>query len=144
MTGLYLEEFELSQVLRHDIRRTVIETDNVLFSSMTLNPATIHLDAEDAKGTEFGRLLMNSAFTPGLIVGISVGNTTLGTMVGNLGWDEARFPRPVFAGDTLRVESAALRKAAQRVAADERSRHLPPHRLEPAQRVRSRHASGRH
>lgn len=108
MAGLYFEEFKIGQVFRHDVRRTVTETDNVLFSTMTHNPAAIHLDAEYASSTEFGRPLMNSAFTLGLMVGISVADTTLGTTVGNLGWDEVRFPKPVFAGDTLRVESEVL------------------------------------
>ena len=110
MAGLYFEQFEVGQIFRHDIRRTVTETDNVLFSTMTHNPAAIHLDAEYAKTTEFGKPLMNSVFTLGLMVGISVGDTTLGTTVGNLGWDEVRFPRPVFAGDTLHVESTVLEK----------------------------------
>jgi acyl dehydratase len=110
MAGLYFEQFEVGQIFRHDIRRTVTETDNVLFSTMTHNPAAIHLDAEYAKNSEFQRPLMNSAFTLGLMVGISVGDTTLGTTVGNLGWDEVRFPKPTFAGDTLRVESAVLEK----------------------------------
>lgn len=110
MAGLYFEQFEVGQVFVHDIRRTVTETDNLLFSSMTHNPAAIHIDAEYAKTTEFGKPLMNSAFTLGLMVGISVGDTTLGTTVGNLGWDEVRFPRPVFAGDTLHVQSKVLEK----------------------------------
>ncbi len=110
MAGLYFEQFEVGQIFRHDIRRTVTETDNVLFSTMTHNPAAIHLDAEYAKETEFGKPLMNSVFTLGLMVGISVGDTTLGTTVGNLGWDEVRFPKPVFAGDTLHVESEVLEK----------------------------------
>ena len=110
MAGLYFEQFDVGQVFRHDIRRTVTETDNVLFSTMTHNPAAIHLDAEYAKGTEFGKPLMNSVFTLGLMVGISVGDTTLGTTVGNLGWDEVRFPKPVFAGDTLHVETTVLEK----------------------------------
>lgn len=110
MAGLYFEQFEVGQVFVHDIRRTVTETDNILFSSMTHNPAAIHIDAEYAKTTEFGKPLMNSAFTLGLMVGISVGDTTLGTTVGNLGWDEVRFPRPVFAGDTLHVQSKVLEK----------------------------------
>lgn len=108
MAGLYFEQFQVGQRFTHDVRRTVTETDNVLFTAMTLNPAAIHLDAEYAKTTEFGRPLVNSAFTLGLMVGISVGDTTLGTTVGNLGWDEVRFPAPVFAGDTLRVESEVL------------------------------------
>ena len=110
MAGLYFEQFEVGQIFRHDIRRTVTETDNVLFSTMTHNPAAIHLDAEYARTTEFGKPLMNSAFILGLMVGISVGDTTLGTTVSNLGWDEVRFPKPVFAGDTLHVESAVLEK----------------------------------
>lgn len=108
MAGLYFEQFQVGQRFTHDVRRTVTETDNILFTTMTLNPAAIHLDAEYAKTTEFGRPLVNSAFTLGLMVGISVGDTTLGTTVGNLGWDEVRFPHPVFAGDTLRVESQVL------------------------------------
>ncbi|MGH8816613.1 MaoC family dehydratase [Achromobacter pestifer] len=108
MAGLYFEQFQVGQRFTHDVRRTVTETDNVLFTTMTLNPAAIHLDAEYAKTTEFGRPLVNSAFTLGLMVGISVGDTTLGTTVGNLGWDEVRFPNPVFAGDTLHVESQVL------------------------------------
>lgn len=110
MAGLYFEQFEVGQTFKHDIRRTVTETDNVLFSTMTHNPAAIHLDAEHAKDTEFGKPLMNSVFTLGLMVGISVGDTTLGTTVGNLGWDEVRFPKPVFAGDTLHVETQVLEK----------------------------------
>ena len=110
MAGLYFEQFAIGQVFKHDIRRTVTETDNLLFSTMTHNPAAIHIDAEYAKTTEFGKPLMNSVFTLGLMVGISVGDTTLGTTVGNLGWDEVRFPKPVFAGDTLHVESRVLEK----------------------------------
>lgn len=110
MAGLYFEQFDVGQTFRHDVRRTVTETDNVLFSTMTHNPAAIHLDAEYAKTTEFGKPLMNSVFTLGLMVGISVGDTTLGTTVGNLGWDEVRFPKPVFVGDTLHVETSVLEK----------------------------------
>ena len=110
MAGLYFEQFEVGQTFRHDIRRTVTETDNVMFSTMTHNPAAVHLDAEYAKTTEFGKPLMNSAFLLGLMVGLSVADTTLGTTVGNLGWDEVRFPRPVFAGDTLHVETLVLEK----------------------------------
>ena len=110
MAGLYFEQFEIGQVFKHDIRRTVTETDNILFTTMTHNPAQIHLDAEYCKDTEFGKPLMNSVFTLGLMVGISVGDTTLGTTVGNLGWDEVRFPKPTFAGDTLHVESRVLEK----------------------------------
>lgn len=109
MAGLYLEEFVVGQVFAHPIRRTVTEMDNVLFSAMTHNPAALHLDEQYCREhTEFGQRIVNSAFTLGLMVGISVGDTTLGTTVGNLGWDEVRFPKPVFHGDTLRVESQVL------------------------------------
>lgn len=114
MAGLYFEQFEIGQRFVHDIRRTVTETDNLLFSTMTHNPAAIHLDAEYAKSTEFGKPLMNSVFTLGLMVGVSVGDTTLGTTVGNLGWDEVRFPKPVFVGDTLRVQTRVLEKRESR------------------------------
>ncbi len=108
MTGLYYEDFEPGSVFRHALRRTVTEADNLLMSTLTHNPAPLHLDAEYCKGTEFGRILVNSCFTLSLMVGISVGDTTMGTTVANLGWDEVRFPRPVFIGDTLRVETEVL------------------------------------
>lgn len=109
MAGLYFEQFTVGQVFEHAIRRTVTEADNVFFSALTHNPAALHLDEEYCRThTEFGQRLVNSAFTLGLIVGISVGDTTLGTTVGNLGWDEVRFPRPVFHGDTIRVESVVV------------------------------------
>lgn len=110
MAGLYFEEFEVGQIFRHAIRRTITETDNVWFSAITHNPAALHLDEEYAKGTEFGTRIVNSCFTLGLMVGISVGDTTLGTTVANLGWDEVRFPKPLFHGDTIRVESEVLLK----------------------------------
>jgi acyl dehydratase len=114
MAGLYFEQLEPGRRFVHDIRRTVTETDNLMFSVMTHNPAAIHLDAEYSKSTEFGKPLMNSVFTLGLMVGVSVGDTTLGTTVGNLGWDEVRFPRPVFVGDTLRVETVVLEARVSR------------------------------
>ena len=110
MAGLYFEEFTVGQVFHHAIRRTITETDNVWFSAITHNPAALHLDEEYAKGTEFGTRIVNSCFTLGLMVGISVGDTTLGTTVANLGWDEVRFPKPLFHGDTIRVESEVLTK----------------------------------
>jgi acyl dehydratase len=106
--GLWFEELQVGQVFDHAIRRTVTETDNLLFSALTHNPAQLHLDAEFMKDSEFGRLLVNSTFVLGLMVGVSVGDTTLGTAVANLGWDEVRFPRPVFVGDTLRIETEVL------------------------------------
>lgn len=110
MAGLYFEEFEVGQVFRHAIRRTITETDNVWFSAITHNPAALHLDEEYAKTTEFGTRIVNSCFTLGLMVGISVNDTTLGTTVANLGWDEVRFPKPLFHGDTIHVESEVLLK----------------------------------
>ncbi len=109
MTGLYYEEFELGMVFKHSMRRTVTEADNTLVSALTHNPAALHLDEEYCRNeTEFGQRIVNSVFTLGLMVGISVGDTTLGTTVGNLGWDEVRFPRPVFHGDTLRIETEVV------------------------------------
>ncbi|KAJ3341963.1 hypothetical protein HDU93_003784 [Gonapodya sp. JEL0774] len=109
MPGLWFEEFRVGQIFKHPMRRTVTETDNVLFTAMTHNPAALHLDEDYMnKNSEFKTRIVNSGFTLALMVGISVGDTTLGTTVGNLGWDEVRFPRPVFHGDTLRVESEVL------------------------------------
>jgi acyl dehydratase len=109
MAGLYFEEFQLGQVFKHAIRRTLTEADNVFFSALTHNPAPLHLDEEYCRReTEFGRRIVNSALTLGLMVGISVHETTLGTTVANLGWDEVRFPKPLFHGDTIRVESEVV------------------------------------
>lgn len=109
MSGLYFEEFSVGQKFEHDIRRTVTETDNLLFTTMTHNPAFLHLDEEYCRNhTEFGQRIVNSCFTLALMVGVTVSDTTLGTTVANLGWDEVRFPRPVFHGDTLRSESEVL------------------------------------
>ena len=102
MAGLYFEEFTIGQKFEHVVRRTVTEMDNVLFSALTHNPAPLHLDEEYCREhTEFGQRIVNSAFTLGLMVGVSVADTTLGTTVGNLGWNEVRFPRPLFHGDTV-------------------------------------------
>ncbi|MEM7281685.1 MAG: MaoC family dehydratase [Pseudomonadota bacterium] len=116
MGGLFFEEFSVGQSFEHAIRRTVTETDNVLFTTMTHNPAAIHLDAEYSKNTEFGEVLVNSMYTLALIVGISVNETTLGTTVGNLGFSEVSFPKPVFVGDTIRVETTVsdLRESRSR------------------------------
>ena len=109
MTGLYFEEFQVGQVFDHALRRTVTEADNVFFSALTHNPAALHLDEEYCRNeTEFGQRLVNSCFTLGLMVGISVGDTTQGTTVANLGWDEVRFPKPLYHGDTVRVQSEVL------------------------------------
>ena len=116
MAGKYFEEFAVGQTFVHEIRRTVTDMDNILFSALTYNPAAIHIDHEYAKTTEFGRPLINSIFTLGLVVGLSVQDTTLGTTVGNLGWEEVAFPKPVFAGDTIRSETrvVALRDSKSR------------------------------
>ena len=108
MAGLYFEEFEPGKVFAHAMRRTITEADNTFFSALTHNPAALHLDAEYCKTTEFGQRIVNSALTLGLVVGISVGDTTLGTTVANLGWDKVRFPKPLFHGDTIRVETEVL------------------------------------
>ena len=111
MAGLYFEEFSVGQTFEHAITRTLTEMDNVLFTALTHNPARLHLDEEYCKNeTEFGQRIVNSAFTLALVVGITVYETTLGTTVANLGWDEVRFPRPCFHGDTIRVESEVLEK----------------------------------
>ncbi len=108
MSGLYFEDFNIGQTFKHPIHRTITEADNVWFSTLTHNPAPLHLDAEYCKTTEFGRPLVNSGLTLGFMVGISVGDTTLGTTVANLGWDDVRFPKPLFHGDTIRVETEVL------------------------------------
>lgn len=111
MAGLYFEQFEIGQVFRHSMRRTVTEADNVWYSTATCNPAAIHLDEQYCKEhSQFGTRIVNSGFTLGLVVGLSVGDTTLGTTVGNLGFDKVRFPNPVFHGDTIRVETEVLDK----------------------------------
>ncbi|MBI1179714.1 MAG: MaoC family dehydratase [Alphaproteobacteria bacterium] len=109
MPGLYFDELRVGQRFEHPISRTVTEADNLIFSALTHNPALLHLDEEYCRTqTEYGQRLVNSCFTLGLMVGISVGDTTLGTAVANLGWDEVRFPRPVFVGDTLRIETEVV------------------------------------
>jgi acyl dehydratase len=108
MPGLYFEEFSVGQKFEHGIRRTITEADNVLFSAMTHNPAPLHLDAEYMKGTEFGEPIVNSTLTLAFMIGISVGDTTIGTTVANLGMDEVRFPAPLFHGDTIHIETEVL------------------------------------
>jgi len=114
MSGLYFEEFSVGQIFDHPIRRTVTEADNVFFTTMTHNPAALHLDAEYMKTTEFGKPIVNSCLTLGFMIGISVNDTTHGTTVANLGWDEVRFPRPLFHGDTIRIETEVLSVRASR------------------------------
>ncbi|MCR4268867.1 MaoC family dehydratase [Nitratireductor sp. ZSWI3] len=105
MAGLYLQQFEPGQVFQHALRKTVTESDNMLFSVMTLNPQPLHIDFDFAARSEWGKPLVNSLFTLGLMIGISVHDTTLGTTIGNLGMTDTSFPHPVFHGDTIRVET---------------------------------------
>ena len=120
MAGVWFDDLTVGQTFRHAIRRTVTEADNVWFSALTHNPSYLHLDEEYCRTeTEFGQRIVNSCFTLSLMVGISVTETTLGTTIANLGWDEVRFPRPVFHGDTIRVETEiiALRESRSRPGA---------------------------
>ena len=116
MPGRYFDEWQVGDVIAHPITRTVTETDNLLISALTHNPQPMHLDVEAARASEFGQILVNSCFTFSLVVGVSVAETTLGTLVANLGFDEVRLPKPVFIGDTLRVESevTSLRESQSR------------------------------
>ena len=114
MSGLYFEDFEVGQIFKHAITRTITETDNLIFCALTHNPQPLHLDAEFAKGTEFGQRIVNSIFTLGLMIGVSVGDTTLGTTIANLGMADTRFAHPVFIGDTLRAETTVAEKRESR------------------------------
>ncbi|SHI66700.1 MaoC family dehydratase [Wenxinia saemankumensis] len=114
MAGRWFEGFTIGEVIEHEIRRTVTEGDNVTFSTATMNPAALHLDYEACAETEFGRPLVNSIFTLGLVIGLSVADTTLGTTIANLGMSETRFPAPVFYGDTIRAATEVMDKRASR------------------------------
>ena len=108
MQGLYLEDFEVGRKFEHALRRTVTEMDNTLFSCLTHNPQPLHIDREAAKASEFGQILVNGTFTFALMIGLSVGDTTLGTLVANLGYDKLVMPKPVFIGDTLRADTEVI------------------------------------
>ena len=108
VSGRWFEELPVGFTVEHVTRRTVTETDNVLFTTMTMNPAPMHLDADYASRSEFGQPLVNSMFTLALVVGLSVHELTLGTIVAQLGMTDVRFPAPVFHGDTIRVESEVV------------------------------------
>jgi acyl dehydratase len=110
MPGKLFEDWSVGEQVLHQLRRTVTETDNVLISTLTHNAQPLHLDAEAAAATEFGRILVNSIFTFGLLIGVSVADTTLGVLVANLGFDKVTLPKPVFIGDTLRGESTVTDK----------------------------------
>ncbi|MFZ5747390.1 MAG: MaoC family dehydratase [Pseudomonadota bacterium] len=108
MAGRFFDEWETGHTIEHELRRTVTETDNLLFTTMTHNTQPLHLDAEAAMASEFGRILVNGTFTFSLMVGITVGDTTAGTLVANLGYDKLVMPKPVFIGDTLRATSEVV------------------------------------
>ena len=108
MAGRFFDEWQVGDRVEHSLRRTVTETDNLLFSTLTHNTQPLHIDAEAAKASEFGQILVNGTFTFSLMVGLSVGDTTLGTLVANLGYDKLVMPKPVFIGDTLRAESEVI------------------------------------
>jgi acyl dehydratase len=108
MPGRLFEDFQPGEVIVHAVRRTVTETDNLLITTLTHNPQPLHLDAEYARATEFGRIVVNGVFTFGLMIGLSVEDTTQGTLVANLGYDAVVMPKPVFVGDTLRCETTVV------------------------------------
>ena len=108
MAGRRFDQWAIGERIEHEIRRTVTETDNLLFSTMTHNPQPLHIDAEAAKASEFGQILVNGTFTFALMVGLAVGDTTLGTLIANLGYDKLVMPKPVFLGDTLRATSEVI------------------------------------
>ena len=114
MAGKFFEELEVGAVLSHQPGRTITEADNVFFTCLTMNPQPLHLDEEFAKGTEFGQRLVNSLFTLGLLIGMTVGDTTLGTTIANLGMSKVEFPKPVFHGDTLRARTIVRSKRESR------------------------------
>jgi acyl dehydratase len=117
--GLYYEDFVIGAIIDHRLTKTVTQMDNMLFSNMTLNPQPLHIDAHFcATETEWGRPLMNSLFTLGLMIGISVNDLTLGTTIGNLGMAEVKFPAPLFEGDTLRATSEIVAKRESKSRAD--------------------------
>lgn len=118
MAGKYFEDLEIDWVFEHLPHRTVTETDNLLFTTMTHNPQPLHLDAEFARQTPYGQIIVNSYFTLALVVGLSVGDTTLGTTLGNLGMEKVEFPNPVFVGDTLRVQTRIIDKRASQTKPD--------------------------
>ncbi|MHA6689781.1 MaoC family dehydratase [Devosia sp. A449] len=108
MAGKYYDQWAVGDVIEHAVRRTVTETDNLLFTVMTHNTQPLHLDAEAAKASEFGQIIVNGTFTFALMIGLSVSDTTLGTLVANLGYDKVVMPKPVFIGDTLRCQSEVV------------------------------------
>jgi acyl dehydratase len=118
MAGLYYEQFEVGMTIKHAVTRTVTEMDNTLFSVMTMNNQPLHIDAHFAAQSEFGQRLVNSVFTLGVVIGVSVNDTTLGTTIANLGMTDVRFPRPVFHGDTLSAETIVIAKRMSKSRGD--------------------------
>ncbi len=118
MAGLWFEELEVGRTHRHPITRTVTESDNIFFSCLTMNPQPLHIDRHFSESTEWGQPLMNSLFTLGLMIGISVNDLTVGTIVANLGMTEVKFPAPLFQGDTIHVETLVASKRESKSRAD--------------------------
>ena len=114
MAGKYYEELVIGMSFEHEPARTVTETDNLLFTALTHNPQSLHIDREFAESTQFGQIIVNSIYTLGFVVGVSVGDTTLGTTIGNLGFDQVDFPNPVFIGDTIRVTTKVVDRRESR------------------------------
>ena len=134
MAGLYFEEFEVGREYHHEFSRTVTEMDNTMFSLLTMNPQPLHIDAHFSETTEFGQRLFNSLYTLGIMIGMSVYDTTLGTTIGNLGMTDVKFPKPVFHGDTLKAAYQDHLQAHQQIAADAGHRRVRAHRDQPARR----------
>ena len=119
MAGRHFDEWQIGDRIAHEIRRTVTETDNLLFSVMTHNPQPLHIDLEAARASEFGQILVNGTFTFALMIGLTIADTTLGTLIANLGYDKLVMPKPVFIGDTMRAttEVSELRESNSRPTA---------------------------
>jgi acyl dehydratase len=118
MAGRCFDEWQIGDRMEHEIRRTVTETDNLLFSVMTHNPQPLHIDAETARASEFGQILVNGTFTFALMVGLTISDTTLGTLIANLGYDKLVMPKPVFIGDTMRASTEITELRASKSRAD--------------------------
>ena len=118
MSGKYFEELEIGMEFNHLPHRTITEADNLLFTALTHNPQPLHLDVEFAKKTQHGQIIVNSLFTLGLVIGLSVGDTTLGTTIGNLGMEKTEFPNPVFIGDTVRVSTRITERRESKTKPD--------------------------
>lgn len=118
MPGKYFDDLDVGMVIKHELGRTLTETDNVLFCSLTMNTQPLHINEDFASKTQFGRCIMNGIFTMGLVVGISVGDLTQGTIVANLGYENVQHPQPMFAGDTLYVETEIVAKRESKSSPD--------------------------